>query len=76
MDLFSFVLSLLIFGNDSPRALELTASDELVAIENSEVLRANGFDVFVDEDAPAHERVKLVSHPVSKTTDFDLKGER
>ena len=31
-----------------PRSLELTASDELVALENLDVLRVNGFEVVAD----------------------------
>ena len=57
-----------------PRPLELSAADELVAIEKLEVLRSNGFEVSVNEDAPARERVKLVAQPISKDTVFDFKG--
>lgn len=59
-----------------PRPLELTAADELVAIENLDVLRSNGFEVVVDEDpcSGQRERVKLVAQPVSKGTMFDMKG--
>ncbi|KIJ49649.1 hypothetical protein M422DRAFT_161270 [Sphaerobolus stellatus SS14] len=57
-----------------PRPLELTAADELIAIENVDVLRSNGFELLIDEDAPAGcgERVKLVAQPVSKSTTFDM----
>jgi len=59
-----------------PRPLELTAADELVAIENVDVLRSNGFEVSIDEDAASGtgERVKLVAQPVSKSTTFDMQG--
>lgn len=30
--------------------MQLTAGDELVAIENIDVLKANGFEVDIDED--------------------------
>ncbi|KDQ18354.1 hypothetical protein BOTBODRAFT_127226 [Botryobasidium botryosum FD-172 SS1] len=58
-----------------PRPLELTAADELVAIENAQILRNNGFEISVDEDAPTgqQERVRLVAQPVSKDTVFDMK---
>lgn len=48
-----------------------------MAIENVDVLRANGFEVAVDEEkAPGRgERVRLVAMPVSKETVFDFKGE-
>lgn len=56
-----------------PRPLELTAADELLAIERIDVLRKNGFDLTVDEDAPAHQRVRLTAIPVSKNTAFDVQ---
>ena len=45
-----------------PRPLELTATDEILAEENIDVLRANGFEVTVDEEADRSQgegRVKL-----------------
>lgn len=33
-----------------PRELELTAADELVAIENISVLKQNGFEILVEDD--------------------------
>jgi len=59
-----------------PQPLELTAADELLAVENIEVLRQNGFDVNVDEDAGSGlgHRLELVAQPVSKSTNFDMKG--
>ncbi|KAH8835531.1 hypothetical protein DL96DRAFT_1520136 [Flagelloscypha sp. PMI_526] len=58
-----------------PEALELTATDELLAMENLDVLKQNGFDVVVDEseDSRAGLRLRLVSHPVSKTTVFTVQ---
>ena len=46
-------------------------------MENMDVLRANGFEVTVDEEqAPGRgERIKLSAMPVSKDTTFDFKGE-
>lgn len=57
--------------------MQLTAADELVAMENLDVLRANGFEVGVDEDAPPGrgERVSLKAMPVSKETVFDFHGQ-
>jgi DNA mismatch repair protein PMS2 len=59
-----------------PRTLELTAVDELVAMENEDVLRSNGFEVLFNKDAPpgTGERIKLVALPVSKSTTFDMEG--
>lgn len=54
--------------------MELTASEELIAIENRQILKANGFDIEVNEDAPVTQKIKLISHPVSKNTVFDIKG--
>ena len=55
--------------------LELSASDVLLAIENAEVLRKNGFDIEVEEvDEEESRRLKVVAQPVSKETVFDLKG--
>ncbi|WVQ88176.1 hypothetical protein IAS59_001910 [Cryptococcus gattii] len=58
-----------------PRALHLTAGDEIVAMENIDILNANGFDVHVDETKPAGrgERISLLAIPVSKETVFDFK---
>lgn len=61
-----------------PRALELTATDELVAIESMDVLRQNGFEIETEEGDTEHDgrrcRLKLVAQPVSKATVFDTKG--
>ena len=54
--------------------LELTAADELIASENIEVLRQNGFELDIDEDRPPGQRVRMTAHPVSGSTKFDAKG--
>ena len=54
--------------------LELTAADELVALENMSVLQKNGFEVAVEEDQPAGQRLRLVAHPVSQDTENDIQG--
>ncbi|KAJ7040580.1 hypothetical protein C8F04DRAFT_1082777 [Mycena alexandri] len=57
--------------------LELTAGDELVALENIEVLRQNGFEVDLQtaaDDTPVQgPRLSLTAQPVSKDTVFDMK---
>ena len=60
-----------------PRPLELTAGDEIVAMENLDILHSNGFEVKIDEDkAPGRgERISLTAMPVSKDTTFDFKGK-
>ncbi|PSR71668.1 hypothetical protein PHLCEN_2v12521 [Hermanssonia centrifuga] len=59
-----------------PMLLELAAADQLIAIDNIDVLRQNGFDVVVEEpsDNGVTQQIKLVAQPVSKTTVFDMKG--
>lgn len=59
---------------DRARPLELAASDEIIAVDRLDVLRANGFDVSFTEDAPIGQRLHLVSQPQSKSTVFDMKG--
>lgn len=44
-------------------------------MEHLDLLRLNGYDVAIDEDAQIGERVKLVAQPVSKETVFDVGGE-
>ena len=55
--------------------LELTAADELVALENIDVLRQNGFELDVSEDRVPGQRMQLTAQPISKSTVFDMKGE-
>lgn len=56
--------------------LELSVVDELVALDNIDMLKKNGFVLQVDKDAPTGERpkVRLVAQPMSKDTMFDMKG--
>jgi DNA mismatch repair protein PMS2 len=56
--------------------MELTASDELLAVENIDVLRLNGFEVEIDGDSDGSQgsRLKLTAQPISKSTVFDMKG--
>jgi hypothetical protein len=58
-----------------PRVLELTAADELVALENMMVLQQNGFEVELEMDQPAGRRLRLLAQPVSKNTEFDVQGK-
>ena len=60
-----------------PQQMELTASDELLAIENTEVLRQNGFEIDVDNEGECGRgnKLKLVALPISKSTVFDMKGK-
>jgi len=58
-----------------PQPLELTAADELLATENIDVLRQNGFEIEIDENAAPGQgsKLKLVAQPTSKNTVFDMK---
>lgn len=60
-----------------PQYLEFTAADEMLALENIDVVRQNGFEIEVDESPVAEDsrRLKLLSIPVSKSTVFDIKGK-
>lgn len=55
--------------------LELTAADELVALENMHVLQQNGFEVGLEVEQPAGRRLRLLAQPVSKNTEFDVQGK-
>lgn len=48
----------------------------MMALENLDVLRQNGFEIEVDEEVDPEEsrRLKLLSIPVSKSIVFDVKG--
>jgi DNA mismatch repair protein PMS2 len=49
----------------------------MLALENIDVLRQNGFEIEVDENPNAEDsrQLKLLSIPVSKSTVFGVKGE-
>ena len=59
-----------------PRPLELSAADKVLALENLDVLQANGFDVVVENGSEGEKQgdLLLVSQPVSKSTVFDISG--
>ncbi|OZJ03360.1 hypothetical protein BZG36_02984 [Bifiguratus adelaidae] len=56
-----------------PRALELTAGEEIIAAENEDIIAANGYEIEVHHDAPPTQRIKLLAQPVSKSTVFGIK---
>lgn len=43
-------------------------------MEHLDVLKMNGFEVIVDDEADVGQRVKLVAQPVSKDTVFGVEG--
>ncbi|CEH11845.1 DNA mismatch repair protein-MLH2/PMS1/Pms2 family [Ceraceosorus bombacis] len=56
----------------SPRVLELSPADELVAVEHIEAIQLNGFELQFDEGALPGTRLRLISQPVSKGTVFGV----
>lgn len=48
----------------------------MIAIENVDVLRQNGFEIEIEEESTEGygSRLKLTAQPVSKSTVFDVKG--
>ncbi|OSX56998.1 hypothetical protein POSPLADRAFT_1077263, partial [Postia placenta MAD-698-R-SB12] len=58
-----------------PQPLELTAADEILATENLDVLKRNGFEIDIDDDATFGDghRLKLCAQPISENTVFDVK---
>ncbi|KAI0753876.1 hypothetical protein C8Q74DRAFT_345760 [Fomes fomentarius] len=56
-----------------PQILELTAADELVAVENVDILRQNGFELDISEERAPGRRMQLTAQPISKSTVFDMK---
>lgn len=53
-----------------PQALELTAVNESILIDNMKVFELNGFKFDVDMDQPITKRVKLIAKPFSKNWEF------
>ncbi|KAK9762097.1 ATP-binding mismatch repair protein [Basidiobolus ranarum] len=56
-----------------PKPMELTAADELVAIEYSHILKENGFEIEYDPDKPPTKRIKLLTVPYSKKLEFGIQ---
>ncbi|ORX47224.1 DNA mismatch repair protein MutL [Hesseltinella vesiculosa] len=56
-----------------PQHIDLTPSEELIVMDNTDIFHANGFDIQVDpEQEPTH-RIKIVSQPFSRNTMLDKK---
>ncbi|KAF8551158.1 hypothetical protein OG21DRAFT_1418463 [Imleria badia] len=57
-----------------PQQLQFTAADEMLAVENMDVLKRNGFELEQDEEGSGvRMRLQLVAQPMSKDTVFDIK---
>lgn len=50
--------------------LEVNVAGELVVLDNLEIMAANGFEIEVDESAPAGRRLRLKTVPLSKSLTF------
>ncbi|KAG7379957.1 ATP-binding mismatch repair protein [Phytophthora pseudosyringae] len=59
-----------------PLMLELTAGEEMVILDHLDVFAKNGFTFLVDKDAPATKKVKLLSLPFTKHTQFGTEDIR
>ena len=70
---------------DRPQQLQFTAADEMLAVENMDMLKLNGFELEQVEEREAsgddeeegsgvRMRLHLVAQPMSKDTVFDIKG--
>ena len=55
--------------------MEFTAAEELVAIENLKILKANGFEFDVDHNASPTNKLRLLAQPMSKDIIFGVKGK-
>ncbi|KAI9205479.1 mismatch repair endonuclease PMS2 [Polychytrium aggregatum] len=53
-----------------PKPLSLTAQEELLVEEHIETLKMNGYDIEIDPQAQAFERIKLVAVPAKKSKTF------
>ncbi|ORZ14174.1 hypothetical protein BCR42DRAFT_63066 [Absidia repens] len=51
-----------------PQAIDMTASEELLAMDNLNIFKANGFNMKVDEDAEPTKRISVLSQPFSENT--------
>lgn len=59
-----------------PQRLQLSLADEALVADHLEVLKFNGFELNLDDESSEQRRFNLVANPVSKNTQFDMKGEK
>lgn len=57
-----------------PLPLELTAGEEMVVMDHLDIFAKNGFTFLVSKDAPATKKLKLLSLPFTKQTQFGVEG--
>ena len=53
-----------------PLFIEVSAADEITIIENSTIYESNGFNLFINENAPPGQRIQLLGVPFSKQFQF------
>ena len=53
----------------------MTASNEIILMDNIEIFKKNGFDFIIDELSASGQRVKLLTAPVSKNWNFGKDGK-
>ncbi|SAM08383.1 hypothetical protein [Absidia glauca] len=56
-----------------PQPIDLTASEELLVMDNMDIFRFNGFNIKVDEAAEPTKRISVLSQPFSKNTMLDKR---
>ncbi|CAH0477009.1 unnamed protein product [Peronospora belbahrii] len=59
-----------------PLMLELTAGEEMIILDHLDVFAKNGFTFLVDKDAPTTKKLKLLSLPFTKHTQFGIEDIR
>ncbi|KAH7472117.1 DNA mismatch repair protein PMS1 [Phytophthora ramorum] len=59
-----------------PLMLELTAGEEMIILDHLDVFAKNGFTFLVDKDAPTTRKLKLLSLPFTKHTQFGTEDIR
>lgn len=57
-----------------PIPLELCVDEEMIVINNLEIFGKNGFQIDYDCFAPITKRLKIISKPFSKDTEFGING--
>ena len=53
----------------------MTASQEITAIENRDILKANGFHIYIADDAMAGQKLALTTMPSLKNVSLSEQGK-
>jgi len=57
-----------------PLPIEVTAAEEMTIMDNIPVFKKNGFHFEINQDADVTKRLRLISLPMSKQTQFGVSG--